>query len=56
MMSRLHTLFQTFSLERKYVDSGLPIELLESDYSKGYNTLVLEKAKLQNYLNNTMRV
>lgn len=56
MMSRLNTLLSKFSLERKYVDSGLANELFECDYKEGYITLEQEKKKLIDYLKKTMHL
>lgn len=56
MMSRLNTLLSKFSLERKYVDSGLANELFECDYKEGYIILEQEKKKLIDYLKKTMHL
>lgn len=56
MMSRINTLLNKFSLERKYVESGLVNELFECDYREGYITLELERKKLMDYLTNTMHL
>lgn len=50
MMSRMNTLINTFGLKRKYVDSGLGNELLEHDYSYGFNKLLEERKKVNNFL------
>lgn len=56
MMSRLNTLLNKFSLERKYVGSGLANELFECDYKEGYLRLKQEKKELLNYLKKTMHL
>lgn len=56
MMSRIDTLLETFCLERKYVDSGIPNNLLECDYQKGYEVLTQERHKVMNYLKATMNI
>lgn len=50
MMSRMDTLIHTFGLERKYTDSGLENELLECDYSYGFNKLLEERKKVNDFL------
>lgn len=55
MMSRMNTLINTFGLERKYVDSGLKNELLECDYSYGFNQLLKERKKVNDFLNNAFK-
>lgn len=54
MNSRMETLFTKFDLQRKYVNSGLPNELMECDYSKGYITLEKEREKMIHFLKESM--
>ena len=56
MMSRLDTFLKKFHLERKYVDSGLPNDILESDYQKGYEVLSKERQKTMEYLKSAMNI
>lgn len=56
MMSRIDTLLETFCLERKYVDSGFPNDLLECDYQKGYEVLSQERKKVMDYLKAAMNI
>lgn len=51
MMSRIETLLEKFDLQRKYVNSGLPNELFESDYQIGFEQLELERKKFEEFLN-----
>ncbi|WP_300712216.1 polysaccharide pyruvyl transferase family protein [uncultured Acetatifactor sp.] len=56
MMSRMDTFFEKFNLRRKYVNSGLVNELLECDYSKGYEVLKHEQEIMREYLKKTMGI
>lgn len=56
MMSRMDTLLKNFDLERKYVDSGLPNDFLEHDYSKGYKKLEEERIKVISILKKSMKL
>lgn len=56
MMSRMDTLFNTLDLKRKYVDSGLPNELLECDYSVGHRRIEAEKRKSMDFLKKSLRL
>jgi len=56
MLSRLETLFSTFDLERKYVDSGLYNDDFECDYSVGYERLEEERTKAINFLKKAMHI
>lgn len=56
MMSRLDTLFNKLDLKRKYVDSGLPNEIFECDYSVGYSNLQIERAKARNFLKQALDI
>lgn len=56
MMSRMDTLFDTFDLRRKYVDSGLPNAVLECDYSVGYKNLERERKKAIEFLKNALEL
>lgn len=50
MLSRMETLFNTFDLKRKYVDSGLENDMFECDYSVGYAKLAQEREKAERFL------
>ena len=50
MNSRINTLLEKFSLERKYIDSGLEYNIFEHDYSRGYEQLEIEKEKTIDFL------
>lgn len=50
MNSRINTLLENFSLERKYIDSGLKNDIFEHDYSKGYEQLEIERKKAIDFL------
>lgn len=50
MNSRINTLLENFSLERKYIDSGLNNDIFEHDYSKGYERLKIERKKSVDFL------
>ncbi len=56
MNSRIETLFSKFDLQRKYVNSGLSNDLLECDYSHGYEQLKVEREKLMAFLKKSMKV
>ena len=56
MMSRMDTLLKKFGLERKYVDSGLPNDILECNYQHGYEMLALERQKVIDYLKKAMHI
>lgn len=56
MFSRIDTLLKKFYLERKYVDSGLPNELFEADYSRGYKQLEFERKKTLDFLKKSMDI
>lgn len=56
MFSRIHTLLNTFNLERKFVEGGLKNELFESDYSKGYKQLEAERKKVIDFLKKSMNL
>lgn len=49
-LSRFETLLGKFDLSRKFVDSGLPNDLFECDYQKGYEQLKLEREKVRRFL------
>ena len=50
MMSRIHTLLETFGLERKFVESGLENELFENDYEYGHTRLIEERTRVYDFL------
>lgn len=50
MMSRINTLFESFKLQRKFVNSGIANDLFECDYSDGYKQLEEEREKTRDYL------
>lgn len=50
MNSRINTLLENFSLERKYIDSGVKNDIFEHDYSKGYERLEIERKKSIDFL------
>lgn len=56
MMSRMDTLLEKIDLKRKYVDSGLPNELLECDYSVGHRRIEAEKRKSMDFLKKSLRL
>ena len=50
MNSRLETLLSTFSLERKYINSGLKNDIWEHNYTIGEKRLELERKKAIDFL------
>ena len=54
MLSRINTLLKTFSLERKFSESGLKNDWLEHDYSAGYEALKTEREKAKQYLKSSI--
>ena len=56
MMSRMDTLFNKFDLRRKFVDSGLPNEIFESDYSEGFQNLQKERDKAIKFLRSALEL
>ena len=50
MFSRIETFLSKFSLERKFVDSGLYNDVWEHNYCDGYKQLKIERDKVLNYL------
>ena len=50
MNSRINTLLENFSLERKYINSGLENNIFEHDYTKGYEQLEIESKKAFDFL------
>ena len=56
MMSRMDTLLGKFDLKRKYVDSGLPNEIFECDYTNGYKRLDEERAKAEAFLRRSLHI
>lgn len=50
MMSRITTLLETFSLERKYVSSGLENDIFECDYENGFVRLKEERARFSSFV------
>lgn len=56
MFSRMETLFSTFGLKRKFVDSGLKNDIYECDYTYGYNKLILEREKVIKFLKQSMNL
>lgn len=56
MLSRMDTLFNTFDLRRKYVDSGINNDLFECDYSKGYKQLEIERKKAIKFLKESLHL
>ena len=55
MLSRIHTLLKMFYLERKFSESGGKNDLLECDYSTGYEILNREREKARKYLEYAMK-
>lgn len=49
-MSRIETLLKKFDLLRKFADSGLPNDLFECDYQKGFEQLKKEREKARRFL------
>lgn len=56
MFSRMETLFSTFGLKRKFVDSGLKNEIYECDYTYGYEKLNAEREKVIIFLKQSMGI
>ena len=56
MFSRMETLFSTFGLKRKFVDSGLKNDVYECDYTYGYSKLKLEREKVIKFLKQSMNL
>ncbi len=56
MLSRIYTLLKMFFLERKFSESGWQDDLLEHDYSAGYEVLDGEREKARKYLESAMEV
>lgn len=54
MMSRIETFLGKFDIMRKYADSGLENNLLECDYSSGYQILESEREKMMRFLECSM--
>lgn len=54
MISRMETLFNKFDLKRKYINSGLPNDLMECNYEYGYHVLEKERKKLMDFLITSM--
>lgn len=50
LFSRIETLLTKFDILRKFADSGLPNELFECDYQKGYEQLKKEREKAKRFL------
>lgn len=50
MMSRIYTFLDKFDLKRKLVGNGLKNDLLENDYTKGYEILEDEQQRLNDFL------
>lgn len=48
--SRIETLLKKFDLQRKFADSGLPNDLFECDYQRGYEQLKKEREKARRFL------
>ena len=56
MFSRIETFLSTFSLERKYVGSGIKNDTFECNYSIGYETLQAERKKEIIFLRKSMHL
>lgn len=56
MNSRLETLLEKFSLERKYANSGLENDIWEHDYTEGYKQLKIEKQRTDAFINRELDV
>lgn len=56
MMSRIDTFLSKFSIRRKYVDSGMPNDVMEHDYSQGYQQLAIERQKVLDFLRDSMNL
>lgn len=50
MNSRIETFLSKFQLKRKYVNSGLPNDIWEHDYTEGYKQLEIERKKSIDFL------
>lgn len=55
MMARVESLLEMFSLKRKYVNSGLPNNIWEHDYTEGYKQLEIEKNKAIDFLKKALQ-
>ena len=56
MLSRLDSFFTMFDLNRKYVDSGLPNDDFECNYTTGYWRLEEERSKAIRFLKKSMNL
>lgn len=56
MISRLETMFSIFDLKRKHVESGLPNNDFECDYSVGFRKLVEERSNAIHFLKKSMKL
>ena len=56
MISRLDTFLKKFDLWRKYAGSGLENELMECDYSAGYEILMEERKKAIQFLKSSVHI
>lgn len=56
MISRIDTLLSKFSMQRKYVESGISNDLFEHDYEKGKLTLAKEQEKTYSFLKKALGV
>lgn len=54
ILSRMDTLLKKFDLQRKYVDGGLKNDVLECDYTVGYQRLETERRKVITFLRESM--
>lgn len=50
MMARVDSFLDLFCLKRKYVNSGLPNDIWEHDYTEGYKQLEIERKKAIDFL------
>lgn len=56
MLSRIESLFRTFDLMRKYVESDIENDLFECNYENGYKQLIKEREKVYSFLRRSMRI
>lgn len=56
MNSRINTFLENFSLERKYINSGMNNSIFEHDYSLGYQRLKNERKKSIDFLKKAFEV
>ena len=55
MSSRISSLLEMLSLERKYVNSGLYNDIWEHDYHEAFKRIEIEKKKSINYIKESIK-